>query len=225
MRLALLALLAACSAPITRAPDEPPETNTLGLLARPGGGDLTAAFSERTLAATLTPAAPMRGIARILNWGKACRPTNGINPVPILPSRNIQGSEEFPSLFPTVGTAYKCFFLSAADGAGDANKACWMLWSTELLDPAQNYSNQGFPGCWLAVTTANAVYLPPEGGAAGVFSRRHGEGRVKFEWTFPPEAANRSLFMQAVWITPGQNAGGMLITQPVELWIGTTGPN
>lgn len=224
--IAIVLVLSACKGGAPQAPDEPPElSNPLQLPARPGGGDLSSAFARGTLAATLAPAAPMRGIARILGWGQACDPTSGINPVTILPSRNLQGSETFPSLFPTVGTAYKCFFLSAADGHDNYNKPCWVLWSTELLNPVQDYSRRGYPGCHLAVETTNAVYLPPEGGTAGVFSRRAGEGRVKFEWLFPPEAANRSLFMQAVWITPGQNQGGMLISQPIELWIGTTGPN
>lgn len=211
---------------MTQPPDVPPEANNpFELRARAGGGDLSRAFVRSTLPVTLAETMPMRGVARILNWGKACQPTGGINPTAMLPSRPIQGGETFPSLFPTVGTAYKCFFLSAADGHGDGTKACWVLWSTELLNPAQNYGPRGFPGCWLGIDTANAVYLPSEGGEQGVFSRRAGEGRVKFEWTFPPEAANRSLFMQTVWITPGQNPGGMLITQPVELWIGTIGPN
>lgn len=223
---AIIAVLSACNGTRALPPDVPPEANNpLGLPMRTGGGDLTAAFRSGALSATLAPAGPSIGLARILGWGAACRPTSGINPVPLIPSRLVQGSEVFPSLFPTVGVPYKCFWLSAADGHGESNKACWVLWDTQLITPALDQTRNGFPGCSLAVSTANAVYLGPEGGVQGVFSRRAGEGRVKFEWTWPAEALGRSLFIQTVWITPGQNTGGMLITQPVELWIGATQPN
>lgn len=78
----------------------------------------------------------------------------------------------------------------------------------------------GASGCQLLVNMDQLVYIP-SGYHDSKLTRQLGSGKIVFEWMPDVSYVGKSLFMQLLVLSPGQNFAGILASPGLEIFIGS----
>lgn len=195
----LLLLLGACSA----APPELPAP--LRSVPVREFQQMVEAPSFRALGAALDLVPPTSGLIRVVHGKTACRPTHGVNPLPVLPKEA-----------PRVGRLLAVTW-STRTGGNPPAESCWLLTSFRPLNRPIDFSPYGMPGCWLLVNPDQIIAVPTTPGGLIV---RDG-GHVLLRWMPAASAAGIHFWLQLLVAAPGETPSGWLVAPAVEVLVGS----
>jgi|SRR5687768_15018451 len=175
----------------------------------------TPALPEALLATVAE--APAAGDVNLVSWLRPgpwrfqrCHVSNYYRPLIWVP----QGSVVQP------GTPVKV--ILAEGPRRGAKNAMWIVAATTTLERPLDLTHLGMPGCHLELPLENVTLLLPGAGTVGACKRVEGVvDTVEFTWTPTADHVGRRLFLQGIVAAPGENTAGLLVTDAVELLVGS----
>lgn len=169
--------------------------------------------------AALANAEGVPGDANLVSWLRPgrwrfqrCQTVNAAAPLIWVP----KGTEV------KAGTPVKVILAEGYRDVRAPRRAMWMVLSTTTLPEPIDLTGTGMPGCWLELPLDNVVLMMPGTAKVGHCTRINGiVDRVEFEWTPGADHVGQRVFCQGVVAAPGENAAGLLVTDAVELVVGS----